>query len=206
MGHWEGAEALHDIVKAASELGVQTLTAYCFSTENWKRSAEEVESLMEIFRLYLELRRETMLAEGVRLCAIGDITHLPGAVRQALEETRKVTSSCQTINLVLALNYGGRDEICRAVRCLALDIQQGTIRPEEVTESLLSGYLDTSSFGDPDLVIRTGGEVRMSNFLSWQTSYAELMFVSEPWPEFTPRHFLEAVRLFQERERRVGGL
>lgn len=201
MGHWEGAETLSDILKGASELGVKTLTVYAFSTENWARPSNEVEDLMNIFELYLMRKRELMVRDGVKLEAIGDLSLLPKRVLDAFWETKKATEHCDRINLVLALNYGGRDEIRRAM----VKIINEKISPEDVTEELIAKYLDTRLFGDPDLLIRTSGEMRVSNFLLWQISYAEIFSTEILWPDFSTRELLSAVSIYQKRTRRLGG-
>lgn len=201
MGHWEGAEALTDIIKAATELGIQTLTVYAFSTENWGRPAGEVEDLMNIFELYLIRKKELMIKDGVRLNAIGDLSRLPERVLTAFYQTKKATEHCDRINLVLALNYGGRDEIRRAV----VQLIKSGIDPDLLTEETIGKYLDTSLFGDPDLLIRTSGEMRVSNFLLWQISYAEIFSTDVHWPDFSSKNLLEAIQVFQKRSRRLGG-
>jgi len=200
MGHWEGADVLTEIVRAASELGIKTMTMYVFSTENWQRSEDEVEALMNILEFNLVRKRQQMVDEGVRLSSIGNLSRLPASVQNALDETKKATAHCTRINLVLAINYGGRDEIRRAV---AKIIEQ-KISPEQVTEELIAKHLDTAPFGDPDLVIRPSGEYRLSNFLLWQVSYAEIYVTQTLWPDFTPKNLLEAVIDFQSRKRRRG--
>lgn len=205
MGHWEGAEVLIEIVKAAAELGVQTLTVFAFSTENWIRPEEEVEALMHLFELYLLQKREAMVRDGIRLNAIGDISRLPKRVQDAIFDTKKATEHCQKINLVLALNYGSRDEIRRAFVQLLKQQDLKTFQPEEITEAMISQCLDTTPWGDPDLLIRTSGEFRVSNFLLWQISYAEVYITEVLWPEFTPHHLLQAVLAYQKRNRRLGG-
>jgi len=200
MGHWEGADVLTEIVRAASELGIKTMTMYVFSTENWQRSEDEVEALMNILEFNLVRKRQQMVDEGVRLSSIGNLSRLPASVQNALDETKKATAHCTRIILVLAINYGGRDEIRRAV---AKIIEQ-KISPEQVTEELIAKHLDTAPFGDPDLVIRPSGEYRLSNFLLWQVSYAEIYVTQTLWPDFTPKNLLEAVIDFQSRKRRRG--
>lgn len=200
MGHWQGAEVLTDVLRAASELGVKTLTVYAFSTENWNRPADEVEDLMNIFELYLMRQKELMIRDGVRLGAIGDLSRLPERVLKALHQTQKETEHCDRINLVLALNYGGRDEIRRAVRKLL----EEKITPEALTEECIAKHLDTCVYGDPDLLIRTSGEMRVSNFLLWQISYSEIFSTEILWPNFSPKELLEAIRSFQKRNRRLG--
>lgn len=201
MGHWKGAEVLMDIVKAASEIGVHTLTVFAFSTENWGRSDTEIEGLMDVFEAYLSQKKDHMIKEGVKLESIGDVSKLPERVLKALNETKKATEHCNRINLVLALNYGGRNEIKRAISKMIDD----KVESSAVTEKLISEYLDTKGLGDPELVIRTSGELRMSNFLLWQISYSEIYVTDVLWPEFTPQHLFEAALEYQKRRRRLGG-
>lgn len=205
MGHWEGAEALIDIVRAAAELQVKTITAYSFSTENWVRPEAEIEELMHIFEVYLIQKRESMVKEGIRLDAIGDLARLPFNVRSSLEETRQMTKGGDRINLVLALNYGARDEIRRAVIKILQENEGSKIEEGQITEEFISKRLDTGSLSDPDLLIRTSGELRVSNFLLWQISYTELYVTNVLWPDFSPKSLYEAVLEFQQRNRRRGG-
>lgn len=205
MGHWEGAETLSDIVKAATQLGVKTLTVFSFSTENKSRGASEVESLMEIFELYLHKKRASMVEEGVHLDAIGDLTALPQKVQDAFSETKNATKDCNKINLVLAMNYGGRDELRRAMGKLLDLYENKQFTKSDLTEDLISQQLDTFPFGDPDLLIRTSGELRVSNFLLWQISYSEIYKTDVLWPDFRAKHFLEAIIEYQSRDRRKGG-
>lgn len=199
-GHWEGAEALIDIVKAASSFGVKTLTAYSFSTENWERPKEEIDELMKIFEIYLHRKREMMVAEGIRLAWIGNLGGMPQKVQEAFHLTKSATAHCNKINLVLAVNYGGRDEI-RRVLCKLIE---NKIKPQDLTEELIGQCLDTAQIGDPDLLIRTSGEYRVSNFLLWQISYTEFYTTEVLWPDFSPKHFYEAILAFQTRVRRRG--
>lgn len=205
MGHWEGAEVLTDIVRAASELGVKTLTVYAFSTENWNRPGSEIEALMNIFELYLIRKKELMVRDGIRLDAIGDLSRIPQAVQQALHHTKKATEHCSRINLVLALNYGSRDEIRRAILKIIQENEMRKLETHELTEEYISRYLDTRPWGDPDLLIRTSGELRVSNFLLWQISYSEIYVTDVLWPDFSSKQLLEAVLAFQDRHRRLGG-
>jgi undecaprenyl diphosphate synthase len=202
VGHWEGAEVLTEVLKGAAELGVKTLTVFAFSTENWGRSEEEVENLMDIFELYLLRKKEQMIRDGVRLEAIGDLTQLPSRVLNAFEETRKATQECEKIRLVLALNYGGRDEIRRAV----VKMFEQKIPADQITEQVIGSYLDTCRFGDPELLIRTSGEMRVSNFLLWQISYAEIFSTQVLWPDFSSKELFEAIVAYQKRNRRLGKL
>ncbi len=201
MGHWEGAETLSEVLRGASELGVKTLTVYSFSTENWGRPDKEVEELMNIFELYLMRKKEGMVRDGVRLEAIGDLSKLPARVLNAFYQTKKATEHCNRIRLVLALNYGGRDEIRRAV----VKIVEEKIGVDQITEDCIASHLDTNRYGDPDLLIRTSGEMRVSNFLLWQISYAEIFSTKVLWPDFSSKELLEAVLAFQSRSRRLGG-
>jgi undecaprenyl diphosphate synthase len=205
MGHWEGAEVLTDVVRAAAQLGIKTLTVYAFSTENRSRSVSEIEALMNIFELYLNGKRELMVKEGICLNMIGDLTRLPPRIQEAFHQTRLATQGCQRINLILALNYGGRDEIRRVIAAILARHDAKKILPEELTEQFISQYFDTNRWGDPDLMIRTSGELRISNFLLWQISYTELYVTDVLWPAFTPKELLQAVLAFQTRQRRLGG-
>lgn len=204
MGHWYGAERLDHIVRAAAELGIKTLTVYSFSTENWSRPPHEVEMLMQLLEAYLINKREELVKEGVRLHAIGDIAALPSFVQKALEETKQVTKSGGRINLVLALNYGGRDEIRRAILKMSEEVNKGTLRWEALTEKMISSYLDTSRWPDPELFIRPSGELRLSNFLIWQTSYSEIYVTDVLWPDFSEKDLLKAIMIYQQRSRRFG--
>jgi undecaprenyl diphosphate synthase len=204
-GHLEGAEVLTRIVRAAIQLGVRTLTVYAFSTENWNRTPSEIDYLMKIFELYLIRKRQLMMKEGIRLDAIGDLSQLPPQVQNALQKTRLTTQNNQKINLVLALNYGSRDEIRRAIGRILERHDEKKIVPGELTEKFISQFLDTNQWGDPDLLIRTSGEMRVSNFLLWQISYTEFYVTDVLWPAFTPQELLRAVLAFQARQRRLGG-
>lgn len=204
MGHWEGAEVLTDVVRAASEVGIKTLTVYAFSTENWNRPEPEIEALMNIFELYLIRKRELMIRDGIRLDAIGDLSRLPQNVQAAFYHTKKETEQCTKINLILALSYGSRDEIRRAILKIMQENEEKKLESHELTEEYISRHLDTKPWGDPDLLIRTSGELRVSNFLLWQISYAEIYVSDVLWPEFSSKQLLEAVLAFQGRERRLG--
>jgi len=195
-GHSLGGEQLDRITDAAADLGVKTLTVYAFSTENWRRSVPEVKILMQLIERFLRNKRPQMVEKGVRFETIGDLTKLNKSLRSEIEKTKEETRGGDRINLVVGLNYGARDEIVRAARKAA---QEG-----EITEEALSRYLDTAPFGDPDLLIRPGGEMRVSNFLLWQISYAEIYLTDKLWPEFGPEQLEEAVRVYGKRHRRGG--
>lgn len=205
MGHWEGSERLLDIVRAASELGVETLTVYAFSTENNRhRTEEELEELMHLFQVCLVKHRDLMVQEGVRLEAIGDLSKLPEEVLLSFQETKRATENGQKIRLVLAMNYGSRDELRRAMVQMLKEYEKEKFEPESITEEWISKHLDTALWEDPELVIRTSGEHRVSNFLLWQISYAELYITDVLWPDFHPKQLLEAVASYQHRVRRIG--
>ncbi|MCB1136981.1 MAG: di-trans,poly-cis-decaprenylcistransferase [Chlamydiia bacterium] len=204
MGHHRGADSLTDIVKAAKDIGVKVLTIYGFSTENSSRPAFEVDALMFIMERYLVDKREDMVNSDIRCRSIGDIAHLPSSLIKALRETEAATAHCQSIDFVLALNYGGRDDIRRGVTRLVEDCMAGKIDKSSIDETVIAQYLDTAAWPDPDMMIRTSGEIRISNFLLWQASYTELCPLDVYWPDFTPQHLLKAVGDFQNRNRRHG--
>ncbi len=204
MGHWYGAEKLDLIVRAASELGVKALTAYSFSTENWGRSSHEVEGLMQLLEAYLINKREELVKEGVKLHTIGDIARFPDSVKKALAETMQATKNCDRIDLVLALNYGGRDEIRRAMLKMEEAATRGELDWKSITEETISSYLDTAPWSDPELLIRPSGEQRVSNFLIWQIAYSEIYVTDVLWPDFSKKNLLEAIIEYQSRSRRFG--
>lgn len=193
-----------DVVQAADEIGIKALTFYTFSTENWQRPKVEVDMLMRLLEDYLVDQRPRMLQNGIRLHSIGNIAGLPPKIQDLLKETQEITSKGTAIDLILALNYGARDEICRAVTRILDDYSNQRVQKEDLTESLISRYLDTTKWKDPDLLIRTSGEHRISNFLLWQISYSELYMPEVLWPDFKPHHLLEAILNFQQRQRRLG--
>lgn len=204
QGHWHGAEALIEVVSAAQHLGIQILTVFGFSTENWHRSPEEIAALFEVLGHFLVSQRPRMLKEGVRLKSIGDIQRLPKDLVQTLKETEDLTKEGKGITLVMALSYGGRDEIARSFKHLLLDYNKNKFTLDSLDETLIESYLDTREWPDPDLLIRTSGEMRISNFLLWQMAYTELYFTEVLWPEFLPKHLQAAVNDFQRRSRRKG--
>jgi len=204
FGHKAGADSVKDIVRACREIGIEFLTLYAFSSENWNRPAKEVTGLMTILKKYLESELPSMQENKIRLMSIGDRERLPDAVRLCLEKTIEATASNSKLTLNLALSYGSRDEIMRAVRRVARQCVDGHLTPEGITEKCLAENLDTSNIPDPDLLIRTGGESRLSNFLLWQLSYAEIYFTEIMWPEFRKEIFFQALTDFQVRERRFG--
>ena len=203
-GHWKGAETLFKIVRAASELGIKTLTVYSFSTENWNRSKEEVDALMHLFRVYLVRERRSMVREGVRLKTIGDLQRLPASVLKEMELSKAYTAHCKKIDLVLAINYGGRDDIRRAFVAMMEDVEKGKLTKEDVSEELISKYLDTSEWPNPEILIRPGGEHRQSNFMLWELCYSEFYMTDVLWPDFDEKILLQAVLDVQKRQRRLG--
>ncbi len=204
-GHYRGANALIEIVKAAKEIGIKTVTFYGFSTENWSRSEEEINILMWLIKEFLSDHCEEMQKTGVRFHTIGNLAPLPKEVLNAIEKTCRTTAHCDTINMVIALNYGARNEIQRVLQKIIEDCQNGKVQKEHITEALISSYMDTAAWGDPDLFIRTSGEKRISNYLLWQLAYTEIYFTNVLWPDFKPANLLEAIEDFQKRERRWGG-
>ncbi len=203
-GHKVGADSVREIVETSREFGIGHLTLYAFSSENWNRPQQEVSGLMNILKSYLVSELERMEKNRIRLHCIGEVSHLPDGVRQTLEDSISRTSANDEMVLNLALSYGSRDEICMAVRSLVNSCVQGTIRPEQIDQQLFGDHLYTAGQPDPDLLIRTGGEQRLSNFLLWQASYAEIYFTETMWPDFRKQAYLQALADFQRRERRFG--
>jgi undecaprenyl diphosphate synthase len=205
-GHKAGEAALLDVVAGAIQIGVKHLSVYAFSTENWKRSTEEVIGLMSIFARYIEREADRLAAESVRMRFIGDRTRLDPKLQKLMAGIEARTAPFSRLNLTIAINYGGRDEILRATRAIAADVAAGRLAPDQVTDALISQRLDTADLPDPDLVIRTSGETRTSNFLLWQAAYAEYEFTTTLWPDFTPAELAQIVSRFGNRERRFGGV
>jgi len=204
FGHQAGANTLIEMVKAGKELGIKAMTFYLFSTENWNRSQEEIIALMWLLEDFLRKRCEEMKQHGVRLMTIGNLQALSPEVRLAIEETKQSTADCNSIDMIFALNYGGRDDLRRAFQKI-IDKYKGNITCEDLTENLISQHLDTAPWGDPDLLIRTSGEMRLSNFLLWQLSYSEIHVTEALWPDFSHEDLLTAIQDFQKRDRRLGG-
>ncbi len=205
-GHKEGMESVRHITTAAAELGVKSLTLYAFSRENWKRPALEVRALMRLLRFFVRRERKTMMENGIRLLAIGRMDDLPRFARRALEDTIALTAGNTKMTLRLALSYGGRTEIADAALAMSKDIAAGKLKEEDVSEETLRGYLYDPSTPDPDLVIRTAGEMRLSNFLLWQASYAEFYVTDDCWPDFRREQFEAALHAYAGRKRKFGGL
>lgn len=203
-GHEMGASIVTDIVKAAKKLGVSALTIYTFSTENWKRPKIEVKSLLALLQKYLTNQEEKLVEAGVRLHTIGDLSPFPQKILKSLEKTKNATKEGTDIDFILALNYGGRQELVRVMKQIAKECQEGALEEKGITEKTISDRLDTAKWGDPQLFIRTSGEMRVSNFLLWQISYTELHMTDVLWPDFRPDHLLDALLDYQKRNHRGG--
>ncbi|MGD9917720.1 MAG: polyprenyl diphosphate synthase [Paenirhodobacter sp.] len=206
VGHRKGAERVKEIVRACPDLGVRWLTVYAFSTENWKRSTEEVLGLMGIFARYIQREADGLSAEGVRMRFIGERSRLDPKLQNLMAGIEARTAGNTRLNLTVAINYGGRDEITRAAAQIAREVAEGRLALEAIDEAALSARLDTADLPDPDLVIRTSGETRTSNFLPWQAAYAEYEFTPTLWPDFTPQVLAGILERFGARERRFGGV
>lgn len=203
-GHQAGADNIMDIIEASKEIGVKVVTIWIFSTENWTRDLVERQGFFWLLESYLNEQRQTMIDNGIRFCTIGDLSRMPLGVRQAVQATKEATANCNELDMVFAINYGARDELRRAVLAMMDDFEQNKLKREEMTETLIASYLDTVRWPDPDLVIRTSGEYRLSNFMLLQSSYAEFHFTDVLWPDFSPQRLFEAVISYQARERRWG--
>lgn len=205
-GHKAGADALKKVVTEANNLGVKYITVYAFSTENWKRPQAEVDYLMNLLMDYLINAEKTLAGENVRIRAIGSRKELSDEMCRQIEKTEKLTANRSGIVMNIALNYGGREEITNAVKTICEDVKNGSMDVSDVTENAIESRLYTAGQPDVDLLIRTSGEVRLSNFMLWQVSYAEMVFVKKAWPDFKPRDLHECIRIFQGRGRRFGGI
>ena len=205
-GHRAGVEALRAAVRNAGDLGVQWLTVYAFSSENWSRPQAEVSDLMGLLKLFIRRDLADLHRNGVKVRIIGARNNLQPDIRKLLEEAEHLTRANSALNLVIAFNYGARDEIVRAAQRLAADAAAGRIDPEAISTVDFAGLLDTGDIPDPDLLIRTGGDMRLSNFLLWQSAYTEFVFLSCLWPDFSRAHLADALATFRVRERRFGGL
>lgn len=205
-GHVKGCANLETICDDMKELGVKYLTVYAFSTENWKRSREEVEGLMKLFRNYLKKCIKISEKNKMRVKIIGDITAFDEDIQKKIIELEEFSKDYTELHFQIALNYGSRDEILRGVRRLAQDAVDGKVRPEEIDERVFSNYLDTAGIPDPDFMIRTSGELRLSNYLLWQMAYTEFYFTDVAWPDFHKPELIKAIEKYNERDRRYGGV
>ena len=206
VGHHAGAKRIREIVEACPDAGVKYLTIFAFSTENWKRTQSEVSGLMRLFKRYIRRESQALIDDGVRVRFIGDRMNLDDQLVSIMDELELGTSHNKKVNLTIALNYGGRDEVTRAVKRLAREVEQGKLAAKQVNAKVLAGFLDTHFLPDPDLVIRTSGEARISNFLLWQSAYAEYEFIDTLWPDFKADEFSQLVSKFGSRERRYGAV
>ncbi len=206
MGHEAGSKSIERCVQACIDSGVEYLTLYAFSSENWKRPAAEVNGLMLLLEKFLNQKRDEMVREGIRLHHIGRIHELPSACQRKLREVMEATKSNTKLHLVLALSYSGRTEIIDAVKSISQDVAAGNIRPDDITPALIDSRLNTAGIPDPDLLIRTSGEMRISNFLLWQLSYTEIHVTKKLWPDFQKEDFIAALEDFRLRSRRYGGV
>lgn len=204
FGHHAGAKRVREMVEACPDLGVKYVTIFAFSTENWRRTQSEVAGLMSLFRRYITQEARGLLGENVQVRFIGDRLRLDKKLIRMMEELEEMTSGCTGVNLTIAINYGGRDEVARATKRLAQEVAEGKLDPEDVNEETLTRFLDTRVLPDPDLVIRTSGEARISNFLLWQSAYAEYEFVDTLWPDFSAAELGKLVAAYGKRERRFG--
>jgi undecaprenyl diphosphate synthase len=205
-GHRRGKSSVRVIVEMSRKIGIRYLSLYAFSTENWFRPDDEVEALMGLLEHYLVAEQAKMMRYGIRLLTVGDRSRLPAGVRCTLESVIATTANNQRMTVVLALSYSGRDDIVRMARNLAQQVKAGQCEPEAITEQWISSQLDTAGVPDPDLLIRTSGEMRISNFFLWQIAYSEIWVTETLWPDFRKRHLLEAVLAYQKRDRRYGGI
>ena len=203
-GHRRGVTVIETIIRASVDIGIPHLTLFAFSTENWNRPAYEVAGIMTLLKQFLRDRQVELRDNGVRFNVIGNLGMLSQDVREVLDEARDLTRDCRRMVLTIALSYGGRDEIARAVRRLAIDAAAGRIDPGAIDEQMVAGYLDTAGLPDPDILIRTSGEMRISNFMLWQLAYTEVFVTRTFWPDFGPDELVRILREYQERERRFG--
>ena len=205
-GHAEGARNVERIVRASKDLGIRYVTMYAFSTENWKRPQDEVDALMELLDSELRSSIKRSMKNNIRMSIIGDRTVLNESLRDTIAELEETTAGNTDIDVIIALNYGSRDELVRAARSVSEDVASGKLSSEDITEELISERLDTHMLPDPELLIRTGGEQRLSNYLLWQLAYAEFYFTDVTWPDFDKKELIKAVDYFNHVDRRFGGL
>ena len=205
FGHQAGARRVREIVESCPDLGIKYLTIFAFSTENWKRTQIEVSGLMKLFKRYIYKETKPLIDAGVRVRFIGDRVRLEASLVKLMDQLENLTKENTEVNLTIAINYGGRDEVARAAKRMARDVQSGNLSAENINEETLPRYLDTHVLPDPGLVIRTSGEARISNFLLWQSAYSEYEFIDTLWPDFTAEIFSSIISEFENRERRFGG-
>lgn len=206
MGHVQGAKTVEQIIEDAHDLGIKYLTVYAFSTENWKRPKDEVDALMKLLKDYLKNCIKRANKNNMRVRVIGDKTGLEPSIQEKIQELEEISSQNTGINFTIAINYGSRDEMIRAMRKLMTDCKNGDILPDEISEDVFAHYLDTSDLPDPDLLIRTSGEVRLSNYLLWQLAYTEFYFTDVFWPDFNKEELVKAIEYYNGRNRRFGAV
>jgi undecaprenyl diphosphate synthase len=204
-GHNAGMQTIKEIVKASSALGIKHLTVYAFSTENWKRSTEEVSGIFKLIVIYIEKELKELHENNVKVRVLGDYEKLPKKAVMSLERSLETTKNNTGLQFNIALNYGGRDEILRSVKQLAQEVEVGNLKADEITEEMISDRLYTAGIPDPDMIIRTSGEMRLSNFLLWQSAYSELVFTDTLWPDFNRKEYEKMIEVYQNRKRRFGG-
>lgn len=205
-GHAQGSKNVERICEEAYRMGVKYLTVYAFSTENWNRPKDEVDALMKLLRNYMKTCLKTAAKNDMKVRVIGDKTGLDEDIRNRIAELEEATKDNSGLNFQIALNYGSRDEIVRAVRRVSEDVKEGKVKPEDIDEKMFETYLDTHGIPDPDLMIRTSGELRLSNYLLWQLAYTEFYFTDIPWPDFTKEELSKAIEQYNRRDRRYGGV
>lgn len=205
LGHRQGVDAVREVVRACGRLGIQYLTLYAFSSENWKRPETEVAGLMDLLRIYIRRELDELARSGVRVCVIGNRSKLAPDIVELIADAETKTKENRKLTLVIALSYGSQDEIVTACRKIAEQVAAGTLRVEDITVETVAGHLQTAGIPDPDLIIRTSGEQRLSNFLLWQSAYSELVFADKLWPDFSPEDLAAAIDEYRRRERRYGG-
>jgi len=205
-GHAQGSKNVERICEDAWRMGIKYLTVYAFSTENWSRPKDEVDALMKLLRNYMKTCLKTAAKNDMKIRVIGDTTRLDEDIRTRICELEEATKNNGGLNFQIAINYGSRDEIVRAVKRLAEDVKAGKLSPDQIDEACMEGYLDTHDIPDPDLLIRTSGEQRLSNYLLWQLAYTEFYFTEIPWPDFTKEELIKAIEKYNERDRRFGGV
>ena len=205
-GHMQGAKNVEVICEEAYKMGIKYLTVYAFSTENWNRPQDEVDALMKLLRNYMKTCLKTAAKNDMKIRVIGDKTRLDEDIRTRIAELEESTKNNGGLNFQIAINYGSRDEMRRAITALAKDCVEGKVNPDEISESMFDSYLDTHDIPDPDLMIRTSGEQRLSNYLLWQLAYSEFYFTDVPWPDFSKEELVKAVEQYNKRDRRFGGV
>ena len=206
MGHVQGSKTVERIIEDAHDLGVKYLTVYAFSTENWKRPQDEVDALMKLLRDYLKNCIKRANKNNMKVRVIGDVTGLSQDLQEKIAELEEASKNNTGINFTIALNYGSRDEMVRAMKQMTADVQAGRLKQEEITEDIFCNYLDTKELPDPDLMIRTSGEERLSNFMLWQLAYTEFYFTDVLWPDFNKKELKKAIEYYNGRDRRFGGV